>query len=73
LLGVEKFVHDSTVAIFAALLLYVIPVNFKEGETVLHTDSIKKLPWDIILIFGGGLAIADAMVKTKMADLLGLN
>jgi len=71
LLGIEKFVHDSTVAIFAALLFYVIPVNFKEGETVLKADSVKKLPWDIILIFGGGLAIADAMVTTKMADFVG--
>lgn len=71
LIGVSKFVHDSTVAILASLLLYMIPVDFKKGETVLTGESVKKLPWDIILIFGGGLAIADAMVTTKLADFVG--
>ncbi|MGC9171305.1 SLC13 family permease [Caldisericum sp.] len=71
ILGISKYVHDSTVAILAALLLYIIPVDFKKGETVLNAESVKKLPWDIILIFGGGLAIADAMVSTKVADYVG--
>lgn len=71
LLNVGKFVHDSTIAIFAALLLYIIPVDVKKFETVLKAESIKNLPWDIILIFGGGLALADAVIATKIPEFVG--
>lgn len=68
LLGVQDYVHDSTVAMISALALFLIPVNFKEGETVLSWKAAKNVPWDILLIFGGGLAIADAILNTKLAD-----
>jgi len=71
LLGVSQYVHDSTVAILAALLFYIIPVDYNKGEYVLNKESVNKLPWDIILIFGGGLAIADTMVQTKLAEYIG--
>ena len=58
LLGVEGHVHDSTVAIGAAILLFVLPVNLREGSFVLDWKHARKIPWGILLLFGGGLALA---------------
>lgn len=68
ILKVQDFVHDSTIAMIAALALFMLPVNYREGDMVLSWKAAKEVPWDILLIFGGGLAIADAILQTKLAD-----
>lgn len=70
LLKVQDYVHDSTIAMISALVLFILPVNYSEGETVLSWKSAKEVPWDILLIFGGGLAIADSILQTKLADFI---
>jgi sodium-dependent dicarboxylate transporter 2/3/5 len=58
ILGIESFVHDGTVALLGAMLLFVIPTNFRKGEFLLNWEWAKKIPWGILLLFGGGFALA---------------
>jgi len=67
------FIDDGTVAIAMAFLLYIIPASKKSKEQnfILDFNSIKKIPWDIILLFGGGFALADGFVISKLSILIG--
>jgi sodium-dependent dicarboxylate transporter 2/3/5 len=51
-------VKDSTIAIAGALLLFLIPVNLKKREFLLDWKTAVTIPWDIIILFGGGFALA---------------
>lgn len=73
LLGVDKMVHDCTVAIGAALLLFMIPSNLKKGKFLLDWKSAARIPWGILLLFGGGLALAHAFQTTGLAQWIGEN
>ena len=71
LLGIDKYVHDSTVAIFGAILLFLIPVNFKKRVFVLNWEWGLRIPWGIILLFGGGFALAAGFQKSGLAQWIG--
>jgi len=73
LMGVEKHADDATVAIAAALLLLVIPTNLKEGKFLLDRDWAIKIPWGILLLFGGGIALAAGFKTTGLAAWIGQN
>ena len=71
LLGIEKYIHDSTIAIAGALLLFIIPVNLKKHEFVLNWDWAKRIPWGILLLFGGGFALAASFQITGLDKWIG--
>lgn len=54
----KEFLNDSTVAIFMAVLLFLIPSKTEKGRAIMMWEDVKKLPFDIILLFGGGFALA---------------
>ena len=54
-------IGDSTVAMGMALLLFVIPAGDGEGNALLDWESAVKLPWGVILLLGGGFALAEAI------------
>lgn len=54
-----RMVTDSSIAIAGALLLFIIPVNLKQRQFLLDWDTAVKIPWDIIILFGGGFALAE--------------
>ena len=58
---------DAGIAIFAALLLFVLPAG--DGRAVMDWRTAVQLPWGIVLLLGGGLALA-AAVKSHEVDLL---
>ncbi|MCJ2164751.1 MULTISPECIES: DASS family sodium-coupled anion symporter [unclassified Pseudodesulfovibrio] len=62
-----KYIGDATIGILGSLILFAIPVNFKKGEFLLDWKTAVKIPWDVILLFGGGLAIANGFAKTGLA------
>lgn len=66
-------VTDTTVALMAALLLYAVPLSVKSPEFLLDWDTVRRLPWGVLLIFGGGLAIASAFTTTGLAEAIGNN
>lgn len=70
-LGVSNFVHDATVAMVAAIILFVVPVSFKKGEFLLDWESAVKIPWGILLLFGGGIALANGFKVSGLAEWFG--
>jgi sodium-dependent dicarboxylate transporter 2/3/5 len=70
------FVEDSTIAIGGAVLLFILPSNLKKREFLLDWDTAVKIPWDILLLFGGGFALAsgfsDSGLTTYMAGKLSM-
>ncbi|AFN74939.1 putative Na(+)-dicarboxylate cotransporter (solute carrier family 13 protein) [Melioribacter roseus P3M-2] len=73
LMPASDFIDDGTVAITTALLLFMIPVKNSNGGTgfVLESDAINKIPWDIVLLFGGGFALAYGFVDSGLSELIG--
>lgn len=63
-----KMVHDATIGIAGALILFALPTDFSKGKFLLDWKTAVKIPWDVILLFGGGLAIANGFTKTGLAD-----
>jgi sodium-dependent dicarboxylate transporter 2/3/5 len=49
---------DSTIAIIGALILFLLPADFRSGEFLLDWKTASKVPWDVIILFGGGLSLA---------------
>ncbi|AKG91393.1 anion transporter [Geoglobus ahangari] len=62
------FVNDYVIAMLAAILLFVIPVDFRRGEFALDWDHAKDIPWGILLLFGGGIALSSAFTKSGLAN-----
>ncbi len=62
-------VDDATVAIFAALLLFLVPV--RDGRPVLDHRAIGRLPWEILILLGGGFALAMGMQKSGLSAWIG--
>ncbi|WP_199084009.1 DASS family sodium-coupled anion symporter [Sporosarcina sp. P12(2017)] len=58
---------DTIIAITGAVLLYLIPTKRGDNGRLLDGSSIKKMPWDVLLLVGGGLAIATGFSKTDLA------
>jgi solute carrier family 13 (sodium-dependent dicarboxylate transporter), member 2/3/5 len=71
LLGLDEHVHDSTVAILAALLLFIIPADLKKGEFLLDWNWAKQIPWGILILFGGGIALASAVKSSGLSRWIG--
>ena len=71
LLGISDYVHDSTVAMCGALLLFLMPVDFRRREFVLNWEWAVRIPWGIILLFGGGFALAAGFQTSGLAQWIG--
>ena len=67
----ERLLTDAGIAILAAMTLFLIPVNWKRGEFVLDWKTAGKIPWGILLLFGGGLSLAAAITANGVDDFLG--
>ena len=70
----EKFIpnlNDGIIAIFFGILLFAIPAVNKKGDRLLDWDTAMKLPWGVLLLFGGGLAIAAGFVETGLSEWIG--
>lgn len=64
-------IRDSTIAMCAALVLFSIPVDWKKGEFTLDWKTAAKIPWGVLVLFGGGLSLARAMDQSGLADWIG--
>jgi len=64
-------ISDTGIAIFGALLCFILPIDLRTGERVLVWEDTRGLPWDVLLIFGGGLSLAAAIEKSGLAAWLG--
>jgi sodium-dependent dicarboxylate transporter 2/3/5 len=62
---------DAGVAMLAALALFVIPVHIRTGTRAMNWDTARKLPWGVLMLFGGGLTLASAIEATGVSKFLG--
>lgn len=65
-------VSDTTIAMTGAILLFLIPINLRRGQFVMTWEATKGLPWDVLLLFGGGLSLAGNIEKHGLAKYLGV-
>jgi len=59
---------DTSIAMTAGVLLFVLPSGNK-GVPLMTWEEARRLPWDILLLFGGGLALAGALKSAGVLDL----
>lgn len=64
-------VADSTIAIASAVVLFALPVSLARGEFALDWESARHIPWGILLLFGGGLSLANAFDTSGLAVWIG--
>ncbi len=64
-------INDSIIALAGATVLFVIPVNLSKREFLLDWEHAVKIPWGVLLLFGGGLAIAKGFMDTGLAEYIG--
>lgn len=65
-------INDTIIAIAAGLTMFIIPSKSKNGKPILTWEEAEKLPWGVIILFGGGLSIAAAFQSSGLAEWLGL-
>ena len=65
LVKIIPFLDDTIIAITFAIALFIIPD--KKNKPLLNWEDTVKLPWGILLLFGGGMAIASAFGKSGLA------
>lgn len=64
-------IDDPIIAIAAAIALFLIPVDARRGVFLLDWESARHLPWDVLLLFGGGLSLANAISTTGVDTYVG--
>ncbi len=64
------FMRDSAIGMAVVMTLFFIPSKTKNEQHILEWDDARRLPFDILFIFGGGFALAKAFEKTGIDDIL---
>lgn len=62
---------DAGVAVAAALVLFVTPSGGGQSGSLLEWSDLDRLPWGVLVMFGGGLALAEAVSASGLAQALG--
>jgi len=70
-LGLGGFVDDGTVAIAVALSLFLFRTDNSSSGRIMDWETAKKIPWNIVLLFGGGFALAQGFIESGLAAWLG--
>jgi len=72
--GIQTFapaVRDSTIAMAAGIILFVLPVDWRRGVFVMDWHHGKRIPWGVLVLFGGGLSLARGMDRSGLAAWIG--
>ncbi len=62
---------DAGISMLGAFALFTIPFKFSKGEFTLRWEDTVKLPWGILLLFGGGLALAKGLSQAGIIEMIG--
>ncbi len=62
---------DTGIAITGALLLFLVPVAWRPFEVALRWEHAERLPWGVLVLFGGGLSLAASVQETGLAAWIG--
>jgi sodium-dependent dicarboxylate transporter 2/3/5 len=64
-------ISDAGIAVTAGLALFLVPSSTRPGAQTLDWDRLRSLPWGILLLFGGGLSLAEAIQTSGLAGWMG--
>jgi len=67
----KNVLDDATIAMTGGILMFLMPSNWKSQKFLLDWEDMKSLPWGILLLFGGGLCLADGMEKSGLVEIVG--
>ena len=73
LLPHADLIDDATVAIGMAMILFFIPTRSRNAGSrmVMGVDVFTKIPWHIVILFGGGFALAQGFRVTGLSEMIG--
>jgi sodium-dependent dicarboxylate transporter 2/3/5 len=63
--------NDTTVALVAGISLFLVPSGGAMGGALLEAKDLRRVPWDVLLLFGGGLALAAAIQDSGLSEFIG--
>jgi sodium-dependent dicarboxylate transporter 2/3/5 len=66
----ELRLSDTAISLIGAISLFAIPLNVKKGNFILKWSDTEKLAWGILLLFGGGLALAKGMDSSGLVSVI---
>jgi solute carrier family 13 (sodium-dependent dicarboxylate transporter), member 2/3/5 len=71
-LGVNNTItlNDTIIVLIGALSLFIIKISKTSEKTIIEWADTKNVPWGVMILIGGGLAVADQVQKTGIADLI---
>lgn len=70
-IGLMPDLKDGMIAVLATAILFAMPTSKKYGGRILEWKDSKEIPWGILLLFGGGLAIAAGFRQTGLSEWIG--
>ncbi len=63
--------NDTTIGLLAGFALFLTPGGTAKGGALLTGADLRRVPWDVLLLFGGGLALAEAIQVSGLSDFIG--
>ncbi|GAA4391198.1 MULTISPECIES: DASS family sodium-coupled anion symporter [Brevibacterium] len=67
----EPPISDAGIAIVVGILLFIVPAGAERGVRLLDWESAVELPWGVLLLFGGGLALSAQFSSSGLTDWIG--
>lgn len=67
----KELLNDTNIGMAGGLLMFVVPADWRKGTMILDWSDTSKLAWGILLLFGGGLCLAQAMENTGIIQEVG--
>ncbi len=67
----KNLLDDTTIAMTGGVFMFLMPVNLSKSKFVLEWSDMKNLPWGILLLFGGGLCLAEGMEDAGLVQIVG--
>jgi len=66
-----NLLSDTVIAMSGGILMFLIPVDLKSGKFLMRWEDTMRMPWGILILFGGGLTLAKGMEITGIIQLIG--
>lgn len=67
----EPVVSDAGIAMIVGLAMFILPGGANQGVRLLNWDTALQLPWGVLLLFGGGLALSSQFSDSELSEWLG--
>lgn len=67
----KNLLDDTTIAMTGGISMFLLPLNLRESKFLMDWSDMKNLPWGILLLFGGGLCLAQGMEDSGLVQIVG--